>query len=118
MFGGWIDFGKTNATVLAQENGQRHKPGGWRADFYDYARWEYGTEDAAEWLLREAEPGNPGKSSSSLLVRLRGFLRLGVRNVGTTTNPPSGSAPHVPHVSVDFLEVSPASSLPKEERSR
>ena len=34
--------------------GHTHAVGGWKADIRDYARWEYGTEEAAGWLLRNA----------------------------------------------------------------
>jgi hypothetical protein len=35
-------------------NGHAHGIGGWKSDLRDYARWEYGTEEAARWLLRNA----------------------------------------------------------------
>jgi len=35
-------------------NGHAHAISGWKADLHDYARWEYGTEDAAAWLFSEA----------------------------------------------------------------
>ena len=35
-------------------NGHTHAATGWTATLYDYARWEYGSEDAAIWLLAEA----------------------------------------------------------------
>jgi len=60
------------------ENGRTHRTGGRQRDIYDYARWEYGTEEAAEWLLREIQPEN-GERTPGLLARLRDIFRIGAQ---------------------------------------
>jgi len=52
-------------------NGHTHATLGWRATIYDYARWEYGTEDAAAWLVAEARPP---RRRTTLVARLLAWL--------------------------------------------
>ncbi len=55
-------------------NGHAHAIGGWKADLRDYARWEYGTEEAARWLVANAR--REGRQTRTAVVaRVLGFFR-------------------------------------------
>lgn len=64
------------------ENGHTHGIGGWKADLYDYARWEYGTEAAAACLIRKAQMARR-KARTPFGARIRGWFRPA--QVGATT---------------------------------
>lgn len=55
-------------------NGHAHAIGGWKADLRDYARWEYGTEEAAGWLLAKARRARRQKRTR-LFARVRRLFR-------------------------------------------
>lgn len=71
--------------IRSSENGHTHGPVGWKTDIHDYARWEYGTGEAAEWLLRDSQAFRREKSAR-LLPRLLDLFRLGRRENGTANH--------------------------------
>lgn len=94
MVVGWNEGTRTSGIIGLKAEEQGHGPGGWRADIYDYARWEYGTEEAARWLLSELEPPTP-RGSLPLLARVRKFLHIGARENGQGVAPTARPERHV-----------------------
>lgn len=60
--------------VGRMENGHTHAISGWKADLYDYARWEYGTEAAAACLIRKAQLARR-QARTPFGARIRGWFR-------------------------------------------
>ena len=61
--------------------------GAWKADLRDYARWEYGTADAANWLLAAARRDRRKRPRAPAIAqRVRSWFRM------TATLPPHPAA--------------------------
>ena len=73
--------------IRSNENGRTHGAVGWKTDIHDYARWEYGTEEAAEWILRDSR-ALAGDKREPLLPWILDLFRLGRTENGSSGHDP------------------------------